>query len=831
MVTKSGIYAKTQDDRCSVLYNGQEVDSKMFGAIKKTGLYISGQRLYLYGCCIAQSASLMPSLYEKDGALKFGEVDLLTSGRCINISLSDYNKLLSGEGVDGYKAYSVNDVYNVIPDGGTAEELTYTKSNGVYTFSNGITASVGNNIVYNNVSDLPVNTEDLTETIMNTDCPQIYVRYFDPIIPVGGTIELEYHVDDITMSALNYDKVEDTFTTIIKTESGSTVTKTTYAGMFKITTPAFSNAGETWFSIRCIDSNGVASIEQFFDILVRNPVTSNYYTMQVSDLETYGIVPNDGTISVAFANKAALSNFFAAVKNNGYNGVKMLNNTYWIDYHATFGTQRYFKCTISANKVTAVEELSYQDIISLGVYTHTATKVPSINDKCETSSQYYYYVINTSTNGANIVFPNSFTVDLNGATFRVTQSDDLSSGDIFCLDNNFDTHIINGNIVGSYDGFDFYHTAVKTGRGNPAEWMSACSMKRSRYCTFENLDVSETMGYDGLFNAVATNYGRWLTQAGMVDGKRIDLTTGEAINAENMVLSGSFPVSDNELIAFGRNGNNKYLHMGTKRELFFSFYAANGDYIKTIKGHAYRLLRTPFGARTMRITGYGVMSAVDKDGYATSADNTWGALTKNGQLMLFRPQLCINVATKNCNWHHTRTIALGNASASGCLIENCTYSDIAVKEGHEVTPALGDYEDSWNWGFNLAIRNCSCTKGSGYDNLIFYYMVGVDFTGNSGISITDYGGIEKGYIHNNTIPTLKIQRNRSCYNPFVIYDNNAITTLDAQYGVFGVGNTAVGWNNGYAERVVSMTNSVIANKSLYNNLKLRNSKNGNDVFN
>ena len=173
------------------MYNGAEVDSKMFGVTKKTGLYISGQRLGLYGCGIAQSASSMPSMYEKDGALKFGEVDLLTSGRGINISLSDYNKLLSGESVDGYKTYSVNDVYNVIPDGGTAEELTYTKSNDVYTFSNGITASVGNNIVYNNVSDLPSNTEDLTETIMNTNCPQIYVRYFDPIIPVGGTIELE----------------------------------------------------------------------------------------------------------------------------------------------------------------------------------------------------------------------------------------------------------------------------------------------------------------------------------------------------------------------------------------------------------------------------------------------------------------------------------------------------------------------------------------------------------------------------------------------------------------------------------------------------------------
>lgn len=783
MVSKKGIYSKAEDGRCTLMFNGQEVCERLFGGATKSGIYVNGNRLELYGNVIAQSSKDDPKLYEKNGSLMFGEVDMTTADRCINISLIDYNKLLAGETIDGYKAYSPDDVYNVIPENSTADELTFTESNGIYTFSNGTTAKADSRFVYNNGSALPVNVEDLTQTVLNTNAPQIYVRYFDPIIVVGDTIEIEYHVDDITMSALNYDKVEDTFTVIIKTASGSTTSRTTYAGMYKLTTPAFPTEGETWFSVRCIDSNGVSSIEQFFDILVKTSleVVDNPYTMTTDDLDftyndvAYHIVPEDSTVSVAIANKAAFTAFFAKVKTEGYNRVILLNRTYWIDYHQKNGQPR----------------------VSNG----------------------------RNYGGDYIEFPNHFTVDLNGATLRATQCTDIASAEMIFLSGNVDTHIKNGTLMGNYTGFDFATTAATLDTSSPSEWLGVLNFKSARYCSAENLNVSDAVGYDCTFGALNTNVGHWLSSIGITDGKRVDLSTGNVIDAENMVVSGTFGVTGGECIAFGRNGYGKYLNFGTQREIFYSFYGTGGIYIGTIKSHLYRLVHVPSMATSARITGYGKILASGQ-----SNDTDWSSSTSQGQAMVFRPSLCINMEIKSCNWSHTRTTAITNPSTNGLLIDGCTYTDIALENGaYKVTPAIGDFEDSWHWGNNVTFRNCTCVKGSGKDDIIIHYIHGFEFANNTGIAITEYGGIEKGYIHDNSIPTIYMERNRSCYHPFVVYDGNTIGNLSVSYGTWK--HNAIAWTIAYAERVVSMINSTIRTKCYYAYLKLRNCRNGSDIIN
>jgi len=107
-------------------------------------------------------------------------------------------------------------------------------------------------------------------------------------------------------------------------DNASEVRQTTHAGLFAIQTPAFTTQGQTWFSVECIDSDGVSSFTQYFDVLVRDAVTPNYYPMANADLSAYNIKINDDSVNAALNNKSALSNLFAAAKQNGYNGIVML---------------------------------------------------------------------------------------------------------------------------------------------------------------------------------------------------------------------------------------------------------------------------------------------------------------------------------------------------------------------------------------------------------------------------------------------------------------------------------------------------------------------------
>jgi len=835
MITKSGLCLNIKDGKNILSYNGKYIIASIDDAINKDGLYMDGVKLFMDGIGIAMASS-EPKFEEKDGDLFFGDVNLSIEGKVVNITNTDYSTLLGGELVAGYKKYDRSQIYNIVDDVQSADTITYTVSNGVITFSTSKTTNVDDDIIYGNVADtLQDNTENLTTTVTNASCPVLTVKRFNPIVPVGGSIELEYFVDTHTMSSLNYDTIDNTFTVIIITASGGISKRTTYGGRFKLSTPTFANSGETWFSIRCIDSNGVGSPTWYYNVLVRNEVTPNYYEMQDSDLEEFGIVPNDNDVQIAYDNKAALSNFFADVKENGYNGVVMLNNIYWIDFHATFGTQTFYKCTIVDTTITKVEEITFQQAKNSGEnirgtnYAPTVGQKPKKNDTDYFDDGFIYYVRNTSTSGNNIAFPDEFTVDLNGSTIKAVQFDDLVSGQVLMLSDNFDVHIKNGIVAGCYEGFDFDTAKVKT--GNTGEHISVCSMNASKYCSFENLDVSGSLGYDGGISSLNLNIG---TELQFTDGKRIDLATGAVVDAQNMVITQAINVNPNHsvgVIAFGRGGYCGYRNAGTHREIFASFYTANNTYISSIKSRLYEQIVIPANAEYVIMTGYGKVYDSELD---DKNDIDWKTSTSNGKLLMFNPKYSIGNIYKNCTWHDTRTTAITNPQALNTLIDGCSFTNIAKEKSVEnegygaITPLLGDLEDSWQWGRDWCLKDCTCTQGKGSSNIVIHYIKNADIINCDGISFSDNGGMESGFIEDSDIPSLTIYRNRSCYHPFVIYNGNTINKLDIRYGKYGTKDVV--FNLWTTEKRIAMTDTILKEQCGYSDLNLRNSMNG-DVWN
>lgn len=537
--------------------------------------------------------------------------------------------------------------------------------------------------------------------------------------------------------------------------------------------------------------NGVSSVEQFFDVLVRGSVTENHYEMTAADLETYGIVPDNSDPQVAFNNKAALSSFFAAVKEGGYNGVKMLNRTYWVDYHGTFGTQRYWRVVVRNNRLISVDEVTEQDVISNGYVTTVHGSIPVINGTFGDAVVLYfvvngsYYectvydgkitsvksvsisdipsgktatnrgsvpyvgepysfpdatytlVYNTSTDGAYITFPNEFTVDLNGATIKATQCTDLHWGSIIRINGNYDTHIKNGIIIGNYSGFDFATTRRRCGKPYPSEGLSLTGFTNyAKYCSFENLDISYSTGYEFGYGG---NYGGfdYLYMEDGESGKRINLSNGELVEETGCVVSSWLDLKNATTVAIGRSGQGSY-QGGTRREILLSFFDSNKAYISTIKTKLYYISKIPTGAKYMRMTGYGTKAQWPLSGGA-------GVLGVNRN-----PAYPTNIKVKNCSWHDTRTCAFTLAGCDGFRVEDCSWTNIALESGtYQVTKILGDFEDGWQRTRNVYVNGCSVVAGNGMTILSMTYCNKLEWTNNTGFHVTS-SGIEDGLFMDNS---------------------------------------------------------------------------------
>lgn len=746
MVTDSGLQIRNINGVNVLSYNGKRIDAVMDHVGNSYGLYINGKMLNVDGAGIAMSDKDAVMSPTEDGVM-LNEVNLMTEGECINITKADYNLLVGGNMVAGYKRYNPSDVYNIVADVSSAAKVTYSVVDGRLVFSGGATSAMTKDVVYNSAAgSLAENTINLANTVSDTTPPLVSVKPIHAVIALNSRMTIEYYVDSCNMPLNDGYGLGRTFTVIIETESGSVVKKTTYAGEFVIETPAFTTEGETWFSITVIDSNGVGSAVKYYDVLVKAAVSDNFYQMQDTDLETYGIVVDNDDVSIAQANKAALTNFFAAVKSGGYNGVVMLNHTYWLDYH-----------------------------------------------------------------GDDARFPNGFTIDLNGATIRATQCNDLNAKDFIKFSNNIDTHIINGNIVGNYDGFDFEATRVNANVDVPGEHLSVISMRNgSRYCSLRGVDVSGSVGYDCVIHG---NYGSGSginTDSGLSENSAVDFTTGEVVAASGMVASTLISIDGFKEITIGRTGYGGYGYMGSRRELFYSFYNENGSYLCTIKSSHYFLCKVPSGASKVRITVYG-----DK--------SQWKYLAPAGELLIFKdPGVVKNVEIVDCHWHDTRTIAFTPCIVKGARFINCTYHNISKETTYGVTSVLGDLEDGRNWTDAVAFDGCSCT-GNFSHRIILYCCRGFHFCNNKGIALQN-DGVEDGFIEGNDFPVLSIWLRPMYPQPFVIYRGNNINTIEkidwsqtdpSYFDIHPVKDTVV------------MTNTVIKNFCPSDKLVLRNSQNGN----
>lgn len=588
---------------------------------KKTnnlGTYVIGNKLYDNGSVIAVSSEQNPAL-EFDGSdTTFGGVPLVTEGKVINITLEDYNTLYNHGLVEGYKYFDPLDVYRIVANVATAPLVTYVRDHeaGTLTFSDGNNEIVYPEmpyLLYNNVvGEATDNEEDTEKSVTQINAPYLSVRYFNPRITVGDTIKVPIAVDNYFADYLNGRTINGVWKQAVtgpytielriedKNDVNSLVTKTIFAGESIIETPAFNTAGETWFTLRCIDENGCASAVHYLDVMVDDGTyQENLWEVSDNDYGTgegkYNIHIDNTTAAgesemvTAYRNKMELSRLFADAVSKGYNGVKLPKHTYKIcDYANRSGdpntivlndtTSKYWYCEVGNNGVlTSVEQRTEEQVMAdydgletntIPPYNSQGQKLTSIetgdavynkSGEPRPAGEYYFVAQGDVMAGDPLVIPSNFTLDLNESTIEVVKQYDIAYNKCILLQYCTDTHIRNGKFKGGLHTYDWKRAVVRTSADDPMEQVGLFNFVGARFGSLTDLTIEGIIGFtddanpdiDSRVNAISGDhtftpwrYAPSMNGSGMYDGKTLDLEDGSVGNAYTGVET--FVMADTE---------------------------------------------------------------------------------------------------------------------------------------------------------------------------------------------------------------------------------------------------------------------------------------------
>lgn len=417
----------------------QEAPVARFTASDNTlGMYVVGSRLYDNGSVIAVSAEQNPQLVVGT-TTKFGEVDIVTEGKVINITLENYNKLYNHQLIAGYKYFDPMDVYRIVSDVANAPQVTYVRdsANGTLTFTEAgkepIVFPEMKYLLYNNVAgeDIAPIAEDMVKTVKYFNAPYLCVRYFNPRVKTGNSVQIPVCVDNYFADYMNGRTINDVWSQkvtgpytleLIVGENGTPRYKTIYAGESMIETPVFVTTGETFVTLRCIDSDGVSSATHYLDILVE-PLSKTSKVWEVSDgkngdLERYHIYPDGAlkqghtALQTAWLNKMGLTQLFADAVSNGYTHVVLPEHTYQICDYKNQGTEEnielhndealYWYCELEEDVVNG-EVVGNHIAVKDGVvqfFRRTEAQVMADHDEL---FRYHWY--NDNQNYHNVIIP------------------------------------------------------------------------------------------------------------------------------------------------------------------------------------------------------------------------------------------------------------------------------------------------------------------------------------------------------------------------------------------------------------------------------------------
>lgn len=423
----------------------------------------------------------------------------------------------------------------------------------------------------------------------------------------------------------------------------------------------------------------------------------------------------------------------------------------------------------------------------------------------------------------DIRLPDGITIDLNGSSIRALKTSRINGGRIIHLYNNFDTHLVNGNLVGNWHHYQF-------SADSESESLHMISAHSCRFCTLERLDISWSLGYELHVGnpkasvAIATsNKVNGKDKTEMIPFCRrgyIDYN-GEIHNfdnEENLVDTdsaaqslcytapcetstedglckirnhGTFLYGNEFRIMHYNTGTEDIYHRSPCREMFVHFYDMNGNFIKTTKIVEFWPVLIPYGAWKMRMTAFGcpkpnVEKSLNEKHWSNSA-NVWRF---NGLYTRSFDNLSWCSGIYDCKVHDTRTCTLDNGGVM-TVAKNCKFWNIAAERngkanGYDSIPGsdmyyiskmLCDFEDDSQRLYNMCLDGCELLFGD-VRGMSFKYGYDTEIRNCHNLHLEPYHDVDGMLIENSAVSFTR-HNNYKCVNPRTIIRNSLINSISS----------------------------------------------------
>lgn len=529
------------------------------------------------------------------------------------------------------------------------------------------------------------------------EVPYISTYYIKPVVKPGEEVFIDYYITDYYHKEYmeNYNLKEDDwgddnwteevwnneiFTVTVRVEGQEDkVYPNLKAGDHQVSLGSFSAEGEQKFSIVCTDKYGRNSHELFNFFLIQGDIEVKEYVMTKEDLVTYNIkntdnyevkkiidvssleTKNKNTIKAELVKAAAKitpqsKTYVCVIADTDGDGV---HNNWWGETQVVYARD-YDKDKVleeATNTRTGLQQLLDDK------HAEGYNKLTLLPGKYRIDHQKQIYI------------PTNFTLNMNGATFKLNQF----TGDhalMININNTINSHVINGTLEGDYFSHDYANSP------NNSEWPLGVTIGgEAKYSSFEDITIKDITGYgsgNGIENSRDGSLGyTHISPRSIGDNFKlgdIDRNTGLDIESTTRTTCDYRDISGYSDIGYlsvsiylGYQGNP----CGTWN-LICHFYDENKKYIKSVDAYQYRRVGVPLNAKYMRVT------ILNK------------AYPNNLSIQYFRiPTHC---SFKNVKYENCRCVGSAPAAMKDMLVENCEFTNC----GQSAAKCALDAEDGWD---------------------------------------------------------------------------------------------------------------------------------------
>ena len=353
----------------------------------------------------------------------------------------------------------------------------------------------------------------------------------------------------------------------------------------------------------------------------------------------------------------------------------------------------YFEVRVKDGTVVNRYEITLDDLKNYGVkndYTEDVCE-PMTAMLEELSKNYNYLVLPQGTYKTAIDkiidIPTNTTVDLNGATIKMEEGKAGNHALQLRILQCEDTHVINGTIQGDYDTHDFANST------NNSEWVHGIDISgRSKYSSFENIEVKDVTGY-GITSGFAADKDGAGYCWGVVNFKT---TSKVSKNATTGHLDASCYTDFIDISKFKVDGCNyfqlgKYLgYQGCPSTAWYytlEMYNENKELVDTLNGYYYRRVYIPQNVRYIKLKNY--------------ANSTLALWMDNTCLFAFK--VPVNCEVKNCKIDRARCVGFAPSAMESLRLLDTEFT----RSGYNGAKCAFDSEDGWDMMHDFYMTRCN----------------------------------------------------------------------------------------------------------------------------